>query len=205
MENTSIFEAGALTGRQQAFAMIASKCTYAQAVLLKEIHATRAYQELGLTWEQYCSRHAGMGRGAAETIIKRLDEFGEAYFRLAALVRISPDTFRQIADRLTAETIDLDGEQIPLTSDNAAKIRAGIRRLQDEVRRLKNHFRVPTRITEFGVRIDDVLQAVTTRARLGRALPHDEAAALRSLANHVLNKWTEIAEMLKPPTDADLR
>src|SRR5437899_3027032 len=124
METNTVFEAGALTGRQQAFAMIASKCTYAQAVCLKEIHDTRAYETLGLTWEDFCSQHAGISRVTAETIIRRLDEFGEAYFRLAALVRISPDAFRQIAGRVTAETIQLDGEQIPLTSANACKIRA---------------------------------------------------------------------------------
>jgi hypothetical protein len=198
MEQNTIFEAGALTGKQQAFAMIAAKCTYAQALCLKEIRETRAYEPLGLTWEQYCTQHAGIGRTSAETIIHRLDEFGETYFRLAALVRISPDAFRQIADRVTGETIHLDGEQIPLTSDNAAKIRAGIKRLQEEVRRLNNHYRVPTRVTEYGIRVDDVIEAVTARAKLARALPHDEAAALRSLARHALNKWSEIDEMLKP-------
>jgi len=198
MPDTATIEAGLTTGRQQAFAMIASKCTYAQAVCLKQIHDTRAYEKLGVTWEQYCPQFCGIGRTAAENIIKRLDEFGEDYFRLSALVRISPDTYREIRDRVTAETIDLDGEQIPLTSDNAQKIRAGIRKLQDEVRRLNNHYRVPTRITEFGTRVDDVLNAVATRARLGRALPNDEAAALRSLTRHILTKCTEIEEMLKP-------
>jgi hypothetical protein len=201
METNTIFEAGALTGRQQAFAMIASKCTYAQAVCLKEIHDTRAYETLGLTWEDFCSQQAGISRGTAETIIRRLDEFGEAYFRLAALVRISPDTFRQIADRVTAETIQLEGEQIPLTSANACKIRAGIKRLQDEVRRLANIDRASSRVTEFGIRVDDVLDAVTARARLSRTLPHEELAGLRALAGHAVRKWTEIGEMLAVPGD----
>jgi hypothetical protein len=203
MPEISALEAGMLTGRQQAFAMIASKCNYSQAVCLKEIHETRAYEKHGLTWEQYCSQQVGVSRGTAENIIHRLDEFGEAYFRLANLVRISPDTFRQIADRVTAETIDLDGEQIPLAPGNAARIRAGIRRLQGEVRRLKNHFRVPTRITEFGVRTDDIITAVTARARLGRALPHDELAALRSLILHAVTKWSELDEMLAAPRHSD--
>jgi hypothetical protein len=181
MENNALHDAVALTGRQQAFAMIASKCTYAQAVCLKEIHETRGYEQLGVTWEQYCSQYCGIGRTAAENIIRRLDEFGEAYFRFSALVRISPDAFRQI------------------TADNAAKIRAGIRRLQDDVRRLNNHYRVPTRVLELGIRADDIFTAISSRARLGRALPHDEAAGIRSLARHSITKWTEIEEMLKPP------
>ena len=202
MQNEATFNAGALTGRQQAFASIASHCTYAQAVLLKEIHDTRAYEKLGLSWEDYCSQHCGISRGTAETIIRRLDEFGEIYFRLSALVRISDVTLREIRDRVTAATIELDGEQIPLTPENAQRIRAGIRRLQDETRRLNNHFRVPTRVTEFGIRLDDVLTSVTARARLGRALPNDEASALRSLIRHTINKWTELEEMLMPPDAA---
>ena len=159
MENNTVFEAGALAGRQQAFAMIASKCSYAQAVCLKEIHDTRAYEQAGLTWEEFCTQQAGISRGTAE-----------------------PST--SMANRFPSGT--------------AQKIRAGIRRLQAEVNRVHNHYRVPTRIVEYGVRLDDVLKAVSARARLGRALPQDELSGLRSLAHHVLDKWAEVVEMLKP-------
>jgi hypothetical protein len=197
MQPTPTLDAGMLAGRQQAFAMIATKCTYAQAVCLKEIHDTHAYEEFGLSWNDFCPKHVGISRVHADSLIHRLDEFGEAYFRLAAIARISTDLFRQIADRVTAATIELDGEQIPLVPENAQRIRAGIRRLQDEVRRLSNQFRVPTKIVEIGIREDDVLKAVTARARLGRALPNDEAAGIRSLAHHSMNKWSEILEMLQ--------
>ncbi len=188
--------AGQLAGRQQAFAMIASKCTYAQALCLREIHETRAYENYGVSWEDFCSQHAGISRSTAERIIERLDEFGESYFRLSAIARISPDAFRQIADRVTAETIDLDGEQIPLTSDNAHKIRAGVQRLRDECRRLHNQFRVPTRIVEYTIRIDDIIKAVTARAQIARAIPKDELASLRSLAKYVVSEWSQIVDML---------
>jgi len=190
MQPTPTLDAGMLAGRQQAFAMIATKCTYAQAVCLKEIHDTHAYEEFGLSWNDFCPKHVGISRVHADSLIHRLDEFGEAYFRLAAIARISTDLFRQIADRVTAATIELDGEQIPLVPENAQRIRAGIRRLQDEVRRLSNQFRVPTKIVEIGIREDDVLKAITARARLGRALPNDEAAGIRSLAHHSMNKWS---------------
>jgi len=202
MENNTLVEAAAITARQQVFAMFASKCLYAQAVCLREIHDTKAYQHLGLTWEEYCTQHAGISRPHAESIIKRLEEFGEAYFRLCAVVRVSPDLFRELRDRVTAETIELDGEMIALVPENTQKIRAGINRLRDEIRRLNNQFRVPTRVVEFGIREDDVLKAVTARARLGRALPNDEAAGLRSLARHSVNKWTEVIEMLRPDDNA---
>jgi hypothetical protein len=205
MDLTPPVDAGLLTGRQQAFAMIASKCTYAQAVCLKQIHTTRAYEQFGLSWEDFCSKHVGISRVHAERIIHRLDEFGEAWFRLSALARISTDLFREIHDRVTADTIELDGEQIPLIPANTQKIRAGIRRLQDEVRRLSNHYRAPTRTLELGVREDDILKAVETRARLGRALPHDEASGLRSLIRHSITKWTELEEMLRVPNPDNAR
>jgi len=204
MENNTLVEAAAITARQQVFAMFASKCLYAQAVCLREIHDTKAYQHLGLTWEEYCTQHAGISRPHAESIIKRLEEFGEAYFRLCAVVRVSPDLFRELRDRVTAETIELDGEKIALVPENTQKIRAGINRLRDEIRRLNNQFRVPTRVVEFGIREDDVLKAVTARAHLGRALPNAEASGLLSLTRHVLTKWSEIEEMLRQPESSHL-
>src|SRR5438093_637985 len=109
MELDLLIEAATSTGRQQAFAMIASKCTYAQAICLREIHNTHAYEKLELTWEQSSTKHAGISRVTAEPITHRADEFGEAYFRLCPIVRISPDTSRHPADRVTPETIELDG------------------------------------------------------------------------------------------------
>jgi hypothetical protein len=51
--------------------------------------------------------------------------------------------------------------------------------------------------------MDDVIDAVTARARLGRALPNAEASGLLSLTRHVLSKWSEIEEMLRPPDSMD--
>jgi hypothetical protein len=188
--------AAAVTGRHQAFAMIASHCSYAQAVCLREIHQTRAYEHLGLTWEEFCNQQAGISRGTAESVIRRLDEFGESYFRLSAIARISPEAFREIAARITAETIDLDGEQIPLTRENAQKIRAGIQRLRDECRRLTTRYRMGSDITEHRIRLDDTIKAVTKRAEIARAIPKDELAGLRALADHAIARWTQVADLL---------
>ena len=176
--------------------MIASHCTYAQAVCLREIHQTRAYEHYGLSWEQFCVEHAGTSRATAERIIQRLEEFGESYFRLSAIARISPEAFREIAARITAETIELDGEQVPLTRENAQKIRAGIQRLREECRRLTTRYRMGSDITEHRIRIDDVIKAVTNRAEIARALPKDELAGLRALADHAIAEWTQVADLL---------
>jgi hypothetical protein len=127
-------DAGAWVGRQQAFAVIASQCRGAQAVSLKHVKQSRWYQHLSLTWEEFCREYAGIGRTRADNVIRRLDEFGESYFRLSEIARISPETYRQIAGRVHGGVIKIDGRQLALTQENALKIRAAIRTLLSKLR-----------------------------------------------------------------------
>ena len=84
-------------GRQQAFSVIAAKCSVAQAITMKRIKESRVYEELGFTWDEYCPERFGIARGTADKIINQLTEFGQAYFRLGQLARITEAEFRQIA------------------------------------------------------------------------------------------------------------
>jgi hypothetical protein len=61
-------ESGAWVGRQQAFAVIAGKCSAAQAAALQEIKQSRVYESLGLTWQEYCPRFAGMTREGTDLL-----------------------------------------------------------------------------------------------------------------------------------------
>jgi hypothetical protein len=76
-----LFDAGAWIGRQQAFALIGSKCSAAQAQCLREIRESRTYEKIGVTWDEFCPRYAAISRSKADDLIRRLDEFGQAYFR----------------------------------------------------------------------------------------------------------------------------
>jgi len=80
-----------LVGRQQAFAVIANKCSAAQALCLKQVRETRLYEKLDLTWDEFCKEYAGIGRAYADRLIQQHEEFGEAYFRLSEIARISPE------------------------------------------------------------------------------------------------------------------
>jgi len=111
-------ESDAWVGRQQAFALIASKCSAAQAHALKEIKESRAFEQLGLTWEEFCLQHVGLRRERADALIHQFDEFGEDYFRLSQIARIS--------------AVNIDGEEIELTLPNAARIRAAIKKMRQE-------------------------------------------------------------------------
>ena len=82
-----------LGGTPQAFAVIANKCSAAQALCLKQVRESRLFEKLGLTWEEFCQEYAGISRVHAERLIQQHEEFGDAYFRLSEIARISPETF----------------------------------------------------------------------------------------------------------------
>ena len=90
-----MLELGTWLGRHQAFGLIANKCSAADAECLREIRENKHYRALGLTWEEFCSRHTGIDRKTADRIVERLEEFGEAYFNLSQLIPIQPARFRR--------------------------------------------------------------------------------------------------------------
>jgi hypothetical protein len=99
------FETAQWLGRRQAFALIANGCSAAEAQCLKAIKDDAGYKSLGLTWEQFCDRHAGMSRATADRIIERLEEFGEAYFQLSQVMRISPERYRMVEGAVADQAI----------------------------------------------------------------------------------------------------
>jgi hypothetical protein len=124
---------GAGVGRQQALAMVGAKCSAAQAQSLKTIKETRWFEKLRMNWDQFCTEYVGISRTQVDKYIAQYKEFGENYFRLAELARISPDLYRHIEGQVTETTIELHGDIIPLTSENAPRIRAGIARLRQQL------------------------------------------------------------------------
>jgi len=189
-------DAGAWVGRQQAFAVIASKCSAAQAVALQQVKQSRSYESLGLTWEQFCRQHAGISRSYADDLIGRLDEFGAAYFRLCEIARISPETYREIAGSVTAETIEIEGESLPLTHANAARIRSALKRLREQLAQARSEkgYRAPN-ISELVHRVD-VLMVETFQAGKQR-IDHGDRAALVGLAGYAIDKWKEFQKFIE--------
>jgi hypothetical protein len=189
-------EAGACAGRAQAFALIASRCSADQALTLKQLKESRAFEKFGLTWDDFCRNHVGLSRSQADRIIARLDEFGEAYFRLARFARISDEAFREVAPQVTAESIDIEGEPIPLTPRNAPKIRAAIRAIQNQVRQARRRLPpVPASVVSARIEIDELLDRVQ---RLDHPLmTPSERAALHALAADAARKWSDFASEVK--------
>ena len=192
MENipNELVNAGAWIGRQQAFALIGSKCSAAQAQCLREIRESHAYEKLGVTWDEFCPRYAAISRSKADDLIRRLDEFGQDYFRICEVARISPEAYRQIADLVHDETVELDGKVVPLIPENAPRIRLGIRNLRAEINRLAAGKQRPSGdIVELSDRLDSLLRDVNRRID-GRVLPDSELAALRGLTDGAIG-WRD--------------
>ena len=112
-------EFGKMLGRRQTFSLVAGKCTAADAECLKKTRDQKLYTGYAKSWEECCTRHIGMSRANAERLIARLEEFGPAYFEVAQLTRVSPETFRQLAPSIHDGTLHHQGEAIP---DNAARV-----------------------------------------------------------------------------------
>jgi hypothetical protein len=189
-------DAGAWVGRQQAFAVIASKCSAAQALCLKQVRETRVFEKLELTWEEFCKEYAGIGRAYADRLIQQLEEFGEAYFRLSEIARISPETYRQIAGHVSGEVLDIDGRQLALTEENAPQIRAAIQALRAQLKRARdaNQPTAPS-ITQLQIRLDALVEEISMMAR--RLLDAGDRAALRGLVAYAVNKWTHLARTVE--------
>jgi len=132
---------GTWIGREQAFNALAHHCSDARVACLKQIRDTEAYKTLNLTWEEFCPRQAGISRAQADRLISQLSEFGVPYFQLTDIVPVSPAAYR---------------EQIPITPENTAKIKAAVSALRKDIERAESDYLVRSRpnITSLQIRFD---------------------------------------------------
>jgi hypothetical protein len=138
-----LLEVGTWIGRHQAFGLMASQCSAADAECLREIRENKHYKVLGLTWEAFCGRYAGVDRKTADRIVERLEEFGQAYFNLSRIVPIQPAGYRELASNVTGNAIELDGQKIPITPEYAPQIVEAVRELRSRLDREESKTRVP--------------------------------------------------------------
>ena len=189
-------ESGAWIGRQQAFAVIASKCSAAQALALKEMKASGAYQQLGLTWQDFCLQYVGVSRERTDALIRQYDEFGEAYFRLSQIAQISPETYRDIAPKVEGGAVEIDGQRIELTLPNANRIRAAIKKMRDERNQARRaaDLREPLDLDALRHRQEALIEEVRRLSYYFQ--PNSGRPALVAFATHAINRWKEVSREL---------
>jgi hypothetical protein len=198
MDNQKHIDLGSWTGLQKAFATVAGSCSAARAQCLKQVRESGMLDDIGLTWDEFCKDYAGLSRPHADSLIRQYDQFGDAYFRLSEIARVSSKTFQQIAARVDADAIEIAGEKVALTPENAPRIRAAIQTLREQVRRPPVPARPPAGVIELQVRVeavaDDVARAVHA---LDPALREDAGrAGLRTLALSAMNRFRALARQL---------
>ena len=193
MEPEKQVDLGSWVGLQKAFATVAGSCSAARAQCLKQVRDSELLDSLGLTWEEFCKDYAGLTRQHADSLIRQHEQFGDAYFRLSEIARVSPKTFRQIAPHVDGDAIEIDGQKLALTPENAHKIRAAIQTLRNQVRRPA---RAPATLVELQVRLDALADDLARAARTLH-LP-EERAGLSALAAHALNRLRSLSRELDP-------
>lgn len=183
------FDAGRWLGRREAFDLMASKCSAADAECLRTLRDQKKYKELGISWEEFCTQHAGISRAYADRIIQLLNEFGPAYFHLSRRAPVSPDTYRRIAASVGKQGLEFNGETIAFTAENS-------RRLLEAVNALRQQpaGRPRGRIATMERRLEACCVALLTLVRCD--LPAGERTRLLNAVEKTAARLNELSQML---------
>ena len=191
---------GSWTGLQKAFAAVAGSCSAARAQCLRQVRDSKMLDDLGLTWDESCTDCAGISRRHADHLIQQYAQFGDAYFRLSEIARVSPKTFQKIAGHLTSDNVsdalEIDGRKLALIPENAAKIRAAIHSLRSQVRHSPAAPRPPAGVVELQIRVDALSADLDKAIAALHPAADAERAALSGLAVYALNKFRNAARQL---------
>jgi hypothetical protein len=129
-----ILDLGTWMGRKQAFASLAGGCSAADAECLRQMREQKKHRALGLSWAEFCKQRLGVTRQYADRLIRRLEEFGPQYFRLAQATGITVEEYRRIAGSVGEKGLAHAGELIPITSEDAPRLIAAVEELRRETK-----------------------------------------------------------------------
>jgi hypothetical protein len=124
------FDVGAWVGRRQAFALVAGRCSAADAEILFEIREKKLFRTIEPTWEEFCVKRLGMTRSYVDRIIRQFKELGANYCKLSSFTRIKPAEYRLIAASVTEDGLCYGGEVIALEPENAPKLAEAVEALR---------------------------------------------------------------------------
>jgi hypothetical protein len=117
-------------GQCHTFGAIAGRCSAAHAATLKRLREERCYLRVSANWRAFCNEYLKMSQTQADHIIQLWDEFGAAYFELAQLTRISPETYRALAPAIHNGAVHCNGQAIELNVENSRRVAAVVAELR---------------------------------------------------------------------------
>ena len=119
-----------LLGERRAFSRVADSCSAADADCLRRMRDEKLYRSKNVNWSQFCAQYLDISKTEVDRIIRRFEEFGQAYFDVSRIVRISPESYRAIAPAVKGKTIEYNGESIALIPENSQRVAAAVHALR---------------------------------------------------------------------------
>jgi hypothetical protein len=120
------FDVGTWVGRKQAFALVAGRCSAADAEILFEIREKKLFRTVEKTWEDFCVKRLGCGRSYADRVIRQFKDLGANFSKLSCFTQIKPAEYRLIVAAVTEDGLAYGGEVIPFEPENAPKLAAAV-------------------------------------------------------------------------------
>jgi hypothetical protein len=186
-DQNPLLDLGIALGQQHAFAIVAGRCSAAQAETLRRIREEKLYLHCSPLWREFCPQYLGMSSSQADRIIHLLDEFGPKYFSVAQLTRISAEVYRAIAPAVQDGVLEYNGQTIELAPENARAVTAAVTALRREAEVKKPPPPPPPppdRLGELNRRFESLLEDVSA-ARPGAP----EAQALAQTLSSMVTRF----------------
>ncbi len=130
-DSAGLLDLGVALGHNQAFSLVAGRCSAAQAAGLSRLRQEKKYLQCAPNWREFCSGFLKISGSEANRIISLWEEFGAEYFELAQLMRISPDCYRAIEPAVKDGALHHNGETIGFDPENSRKLVAAVSELRD--------------------------------------------------------------------------
>ncbi len=198
-DEKQLFDVGTLLGRHQAFGLIANKCSAADAFTLREIREEKLHRKLHLSWEDFCKAYTGISHKTADRIIANLDEFGESYFKLSGILPIRAAMYREIASKISDNTLEVDGRKIEINRENTLELMDAVSRLRDQLKQSQAETKKAAAESDrhnLGYRFDALFAEIEGKAR--RKLCDEDRHVLINLADYMWQALVDINRILRP-------
>ena len=132
-DEQQVLELGIVLAQRRAFAMVAGRCSAAEAECLRMIRDEKTYLKFASNWAGFCECQLKISKRTADRAIALLKKHGTLYFETAALTGITPAEFERIEQAIQPDGIHVGSEVIALIPENAARAVDAVARLQAEV------------------------------------------------------------------------
>jgi hypothetical protein len=143
-----------------SLACIVSYCSAADAHALLTIREQKLYRAVGLTWEEFCPRHAGMSKATANRVIENLQEFGDTYFNLIEILKIPAPQYRALQPSIEDNTLEFEGRRILINRENTQTLIEAVQTLRGRLEKERDRA-TPSPLMDLQKQLDRTVGQIT--------------------------------------------